>query len=131
MWLTGLLSVLGGLKPIHLVIGAAVLLLVSLGIQTWRVDNLKKELQQTGAKLQLCAASVQLQNDSIEQLRVEGELRAEAGQRALDLAQSESKRNAQLVGKILSAKPGENKCASADDLILSVAGGVDVAPTPR
>lgn len=115
------LSFLGNLRPVHLLIVALVFLLAALGIQTWRIDNLKKAVDHEHAALVTCEANIALQNQAINSLKEVADQQQAAGKAALAVAQAQTQSNQKLVSRILASTPkATDFCSSANDLILEV-----------
>ena len=109
------------LNPILWVAAAAVIILASCGVQSWRVSNLKHDLAAKDQQVQTMTAAIKEQNKAVDGLARAAQAATVADAKRVDAAvlavQRAGATLSKQVASIKAAQPGPDACASALDLI--------------
>lgn len=96
-------------------IGAG-LLVLALGLQTWRLSSAKGDLRAARAEVSRVRGQIELQNLAIENLRREGDARASAAEREIEEARQSASRAGRVADRISRPRVLSGRCETPADV---------------
>lgn len=92
------------------------MLVLALGVQTWRLSSAKGDLRDARAEVSRVRGQIERQNQAIENLRREGDARASAVEREIEEARQSASRARQTADRISRPRVLSGRCETPADV---------------